>query len=188
VLTLQDFRDTGALLTGHFRLSSGRHSDQYLQCARLLMWPERAERAGSALAEQLRPLDPDVVISPALGGIVIGHETAKALKTPAVFAERQDGVFTFRRGFTFAPGARAVVVEDVLTTGQSTRETIEAAQRTGARVVGVGAIVDRGLPAASFAVPHRALLSLEVPSWPESECPLCRSGVALEAPGSRFKT
>jgi orotate phosphoribosyltransferase len=151
------------------------------------MWPERAERAGSALAEQLRPLEPEVVISPALGGIVIGHETARALKVPAVFAERQDGVFVFRRGFGFTPGTRAVVVEDVLTTGKSTRETIEAAERAGSRVVGVGAIVDRGLPAAAFTVDHRALLSLDVPSWPESECPLCREGIALEAPGSRFQ-
>jgi orotate phosphoribosyltransferase len=186
MISLADFEETGALLTGHFRLSSGLHSDRYLQCARLLMWPARAERAGRALADQLRPFSPDVVASPALGGIVIGHETARGLAVPAFFAERRDGVFVFRRGFALEPGMRAAIVEDVLTTGKSTRETAEAAEAAGARVVAVGAIVDRGLPEGAFHVPHRALLSLAFPAWSESECPLCRKGVAVEAPGSRF--
>ena len=187
MIALQDFEETGALLKGHFRLSSGLHSDRYLQCARLLMWPVRAERAGRALAERLRAFAPDVVVAPALGGIVIGHETARALEVPAVFAERRDTVFVFRRGFGFEAGMRAAIVEDVLTTGQSTRETAAAAESGGARVVAVGAIVDRGLPDGSFTVPHRALLSLTLPAWPESECPLCREGAPLDTPGSRFQ-
>ena len=187
MITLEDLEQTRSLLTGHFRLSSGLHSDRYLQCARLLMYPERAERAGRALADRLREFAPDVVVSPALGGIVIGHETARGLRTPALFAERRDGVFVFRRGFGFEPGARAVVVEDVLTTGKSTRETAEAAEADGARVVGVGAILDRGVPEGAFQVPHRSLLSLTLSAWPESDCPLCAEGIALDTPGSRFQ-
>ncbi|MFN2386815.1 MAG: orotate phosphoribosyltransferase [Thermoanaerobaculia bacterium] len=186
MITLDDLTETKSLLKGHFRLSSGLHSDQYLQCARLLMHPHRAERAGRALADRLREFAPEVVVSPALGGIVIGHETARGLGTPALFAERRDGVFVFRRGFAFEPGARAVVVEDVLTTGKSTRETAEAAGAAGARVVAVGAILDRGVPEDAFAVPRRSLLSLALPAWSESECPLCAQGVALDTPGSRF--
>jgi orotate phosphoribosyltransferase len=186
VITLGDLRETQSLLTGHFRLSSGLHSDRYLQCARLLMYPDRAERAGKALAQRLREFAPDVVVSPALGGIVIGHETARGLGTPALFAERRDGVFVFRRGFAFEPGARAVVVEDVLTTGKSTRETAEAARAAGARVVAVGAILDRGVPDGAFDVPHRSLLSLPLAAWPEAECPLCAERVPLDTPGSRF--
>lgn len=185
MITLADFEETGALLTGHFRLSSGLHSDRYLQCARFLMWPERAERAGRELAEMLRELAPGVVVSPALGGIVIGHETARALGVRAVFAERPEGRFQFRRGFAFEPEERAVVVEDVFTTGKSTRETVAAAQEAGARVVAVGSIVDRGLPPGAFDLPARSLLTLDVPAWPESECPLCRAGVPIESPGSR---
>lgn len=186
MITLRDFEETGALLTGHFRLSSGLHADRYLQCARLLMWPQRAERAGRALGDELRGFAPDVVVSPALGGIVIGHETARTLGTPALFAERRDGVFAFRRGFAFAPGARAVIVEDVLTTGKSTREAADAATRAGARVVGAGALVDRGVSPDALGVPHHALLSLTLPAWPQAECPLCREGIVLDTPGSRF--
>ncbi len=187
MLTIADFEETGALLTGHFRLSSGLHSARYLQCARLLMWPERAQRAGRGLAEMLRELAPRVVVSPALGGIVIGHETARALGVRAVFAERPEGLFQFRRGFAFEPEERAVIVEDVFTTGKSTGETVAAAQEAGARVVAVGSIVDRGLPAGAFSVPSRSLLALCVPSWPEAECPLCRQGAPIDSPGSRFQ-
>jgi len=187
MITLKDFEETGALLTGHFRLSSGLHSDRYLQCARLLMWPERAERAGRALAERLREFAPRVVMSPALGGVVIGHETARSLGLPAMFVERKDGAFALRRGFALEPGLPVVVVEDVFTTGKSTREASAAVEAAGGRVVAVGSIVDRGLPAGAFAVPSRSLLSLSVPSWPEAECPLCKQGVPIDAPGSRFQ-
>ncbi len=186
MITLRDFEETGALLTGHFRLSSGRHSDRYLQCARLLMWPERAERAGRGLADRLREFEARAVVSPALGGVIIGHETARALGLPAMFVERKDGRFALRRGFALEAGEPVVVVEDVFTTGQSTREASAAVEAAGGRVVAVGSIVDRGLPEGAFAVPSRSLLSLSVPSWPEAECPMCRQGVAIDAPGSRF--
>jgi len=186
VISLEDFETTGALLTGHFRLSSGLHSDRYLQCARLLMWPKRAEQAGRELGAKLAEFGARAVLSPALGGVVIGHETARALDVPAMFVERKDGAFALRRGFSLEAGEPVVVVEDVFTTGRSTREAAAAIEAAGGRVVAVGSIVDRGVPAGAFSSPARSLLSLSVPSWPEGECPLCRQGIPVEAPGSRF--
>jgi orotate phosphoribosyltransferase len=122
-----------------------------------------------------------------LGGVIIGHETARALRVPALFAERKDGAFALRRGFALEPGQTIAVVEDVFTTGKSTRETIEAVQSAGGRVVAAGSIVDRGLPAGALPVPWRSLLSLSVASWPEAECPLCREGRPIDTPGSRFR-
>ena len=187
MVTLRDFEDTGALLTGHFRLSSGLHSDRYLQCARLLQWPARAESAGRELAETLAKFAPRVILSPALGGLIIGHETARALGVPFLFAERQDGAFALRRGFSIEAGDPAAIVEDVFTTGKSTREVIETVNRAGGRVVAAGSIVDRGLTADALPVPTRSLLTLSVPAWPEEECPFCRRGVALDTPGSRHR-
>jgi orotate phosphoribosyltransferase len=187
MVSLQDFLDTGALLRGHFRLSSGLHSDTYLQCARLLQWPARAEAAGRELAAKLREFAPRLVVSPALGGIVIGHETARALATPFLFTERQDGAFALRRGFRVEHGEESVVVEDVFTTGKSTREVIETVRAAGGKVLAAGSIVDRGLPPGALPVPTRSLLSLSVPSWPAGECPLCRSGTPLDTPGSRHQ-
>ncbi len=186
MISLRDFEETGALQTGHFKLSSGLHSDRYLQCARLLMWPERAEKAGRERASKLAEFSPVAVVSPALGGVVIGHETARALRVPGMFVERKDGAFSLRRGFSLERGQPIVVVEDVFTTGQSTREAAAAVEAAGGRVVAVGSIVDRGLPPNAFAVPSRSLLSLQVPSWPEAECPLCRQGAPIDSPGSRF--
>jgi orotate phosphoribosyltransferase len=188
VLTLADFESTGALLTGHFRLSSGRHSDRYLQCARLLQWPERAEEAGRALAGELTEYAPSVIVSPAMGGILIGHEVARALKLPFLFTERQDGVFALRRGFRIDPGSAAAIVEDVFTTGKSTREVIAALEPLGAGVVAAGSIVNRGLPPDAFPVPARSLLSLDIPSWTQEECPLCARRVEIDTPGSRYAT
>lgn len=188
MITLEDFEKTGALLTGHFRLSSGLHSDRYLQCARLLMWPDRAEAAGRELADKLREFGPRAIVSPALGGIIIGHETARALGVAFLFAERQDGAFELRRGFRLEPEEKIAVVEDVFTTGKSTREVIERVVAGGGRVVAAGSIVDRGLPTGALPVPSRSLLTLSVPSWPEELCPLCREGRPLETPGSRSRT
>src|SRR5262245_40974858 len=157
--TLKDFEKTGALLRGHFRLSSGLHSDTYLQCARLLMWPDRAEAAGKKLAAKLRDFGARIVVSPALGGLIIGHEVARALGTPFLFTERQDGAFTLRRGFRVEPGDTVLVIEDVFTTGKSTREVIDTVTSAGARVLAAGSIVDRGLPPDSLPVPHRSLLN-----------------------------
>ena len=185
--SLADFEATGALLSGHFRLSSGLHSDRYLQCARLLQWPERAESAGRELAALLAEFGAAVVVGPAMGGLIIGHEVARALKVPFVFAERQEGAFTLRRGFRVEAETPAVIVEDVFTTGKSTREVIDMLRGIGARVGGAGSIVDRGLAPGALPVPSRSLLTLNVPAWPESECPLCAKGVPLSTPGSRYQ-
>lgn len=149
------------------------------------MWPERAERAGRELASQLAEFSPGAVVSPALGGIVVGHEVARALGVRALFGERKDGGFLLRRGFALAPGEKVAVVEDVFTTGGSTREVCGTVREAGGDVVAVGSLVDRGLPANAFLVPSRSLLSVQVPSWPAEDCPLCAEGQPLESPGSR---
>jgi orotate phosphoribosyltransferase len=185
-MTIDDFKEVGALLEGHFRLSSGLHSDRYLQCARLLMWPDRAEKAGRALAGRLSEFAPDTIVSPALGGVLLGHEVARALGVRAVFAERKDGAFVLRRGFSIAREERVAVVEDVFTTGGSTREVCETVTAAGGRVVAVGSLVDRGAAADAFSVPARSVLSLPIPAWLPEDCPLCAKGVPLDTPGSRF--
>jgi len=186
---LRHFEETGALLSGHFKLSSGLHSDRYLQCAKVLQWPARAQELGAALAEKLAPLAPNVIVSPALGGVVIGHEVARALGVRAIFAERADGAFSLRRGFELAEGQRAVVVEDVVTTGKSSGEVLALVRAAGALEVACAAIVDRrsrdrgeplqGLPVVTLA-------ALDVAVWEGSSCPLCKVGQTMVAPGSRF--
>jgi orotate phosphoribosyltransferase len=183
VLTL--FRRSGALLEGHFKLSSGLHSSGYLQCARVLMRPADAGMLGAALGAAARDLGATVVLSPALGGIVIGHEVARALDVPALFAERVDGRLTLRRGFVLDAADRVLVVEDVVTTGGSTRETMAVAREAGAMVVGAAAIVDRSGGAPGLDVPFRALLPMTVPAYPPDACPLCTEGRPLVKPGSR---
>jgi orotate phosphoribosyltransferase len=178
------FRDAGALLEGHFRLTSGLHSAGYLQCALVLQHPAKAERLGRAIADRVRPLAPTVVLSPALGGLIIGHEVARALGVRALFVERVDGVFALRRGFTLAPSDRVLVVEDVVTTGGSTRETAMSATDAGASVVGAAAIVNRGA-AGDIGAPFVALAELRLPNWDAAACPLCAQGAALVKPGSR---
>ncbi len=183
------FRRQRALLDGHFRLSSGLHSRGYLQSALVLQEPRHAERLGVAIAESFRLLGvTTVVLAPALGGIIIGHEVARALGTRALFAERKDGALTLRRGFVLESGARVAVVEDVLTTGGSTRETVEVTRAAGARVVGAAAIIDRSTRGANLAaldVPFRALARVSLPVYEPAECPLCAEGVPLTKPGSR---
>src|SRR6188508_2938274 len=183
VLTI--FRRSGALLEGHFRLSSGLHSPGYLQCALVLQHPAEAEAFGAAIADRVRSLSPDVVLSPALGGIVIGQEVARALRVRAIFAERQDGRLTLRRGFSLEPGEKVLVVEDVVTTGGSTRETMDVARAAGAVVVGACAIVDRSGGKQGLDVPFHALLPMDVKTYQESDCPLCQQGIAVVKPGSR---
>jgi orotate phosphoribosyltransferase len=179
------FRQSGALLEGHFRLSSGLHSDRYLQSALVLQHPDLAGRLGAALAAATRHLESTAVLSPALGGIVIGHEVARALGVRALFAERLDGVLTLRRGFSLSPADRVLVVEDVITTGGSTRETIEVARAAGAQVVGAAGIVDRGTDPVRVPVPAFTLVQLEAPAYPPDSCPLCATGVPIVKPGSR---
>ena len=179
------FRRSGALLEGHFRLSSGLHSPGYLQCALVLQHPRDAEAVGAALADQVRALAPTCVLSPALGGIVIGQEVARGLDVRALFAERQDGTLVLRRGFTLSPDDRVLVVEDVVTTAGSTRETMAVAQQHGAQVVGACSIVDRSGGRHGLELPYTALLRMDLPTYSEGECPLCRQGVPVMKPGSR---
>jgi orotate phosphoribosyltransferase len=179
------FRKSGALLDGHFRLTSGLHSSGYLQCALVLQHPRHAESLGSAIAALVRDLRPTVVLSPALGGIVIGHEVGRALGVRAVFAERQDGALQLRRGFIIAENDRVLVVEDVLTTGGSTKETIQIARAAGGQVVGAAAIVDRSPTPLRFDVPLSALLRMQLPTYEPDQCPLCAQGLPVVKPGSR---
>ena len=182
---LDRFRRVGALLEGHFRLTSGLHSPGYLQCALVLQHPVEAERCGSELAARVRDLQAEVVLSPALGGVVIGQEVARALGVRAIFAERQDGALTLRRGFALSPGERVLVVEDVVTTGGSTRETVAVARACGAEVVGAAAIINRSGAQPALDVSFSALASLSVPTWPSDACPLCAEGRPVVKPGSR---
>ena len=187
---LELFRSTGAYLKGHFRLSSGLHSAEYLQCALVLQHPAAAERLGRLLAQELRTLAPgkiDLVASPALGGLIIGHEVARALGTRFLFTERDaaTGKMTLRRGFTVAPGETAVVVEDVITTGGSTVDVIEVLRAAGGRVAAAGSIVDRSGGRADVGVPRVALATLQVAAHHLQECPLCARGIPLAKPGSR---
>lgn len=179
------FRASGALLEGHFRLSSGLHSERYLQSALVLQFPELAARLGDALGARTRHLQPTVVLSPALGGIVIGQEAGRALGVRAIFAERQDGALTLRRGFTLDRADRVLVVEDVITTGGSTRETIEVATAAGAHVLGAAAIIDRGNDATRVNLPLFSLAQLVVPTYRPEACPLCAKDVPVVKPGSR---
>ena len=182
---LDMFRQSGALLEGHFRLSSGLHSERYLQSALVLQHPEFAEALGAAVAEKVRHLQPTVIVSPALGGIVIGQEVGRALGIRAIFAERQEGKLTIRRGFSLSPADRAVIVEDVITTGGSTRETVDVSTAAGAKVIGAASIIDRGNDAARLGIPLYALVKLEVPSYQPEACPLCAKGLPVVKPGSR---
>ncbi len=186
------FEETGALLTGHFRLSSGLHADRYLQCAKVLQHPDRAGALGAALAALLAPEKPGVVVSPAMGGVIIGHEVGRGLGVRAIFTERVDGVFALRRGFALEKGERVAVIEDVVTTGKSTREVLSVLREAGAVPVVCGSIIDRRAlavgvdrPTEVDGVPYRALLALEVPAWQPASCPLCARGEPLVAPGSR---
>lgn len=179
------FRRSGALLEGHFRLTSGLHSPRYLQCALVLSEPASAEALARALASTIGAPGITAVLSPALGGIVIGHEMGRALGVRALFAERQDGRLTLRRGFALTPADRVLVVEDVVTTGGSTRETIEVARQAGATVVGAASIVDRSGGRTDLGVPYHALLSMDVPTYAPGACPLCAQGIPVVKPGSR---
>jgi orotate phosphoribosyltransferase len=179
------FRRSGALLEGHFKLSSGLHSTGYLQCALVLQEPRDAERLGQALAGRVSALGATIVLSPAMGGIIIGHEVARGLGVPAIFAERQEGKLTLRRGFALSPGDRVLVVEDVLTTGLSTRETIEVARASGAQVVGACAIINRSGGDPALGVPFAALVDYALPTYDAASCPMCAGGKPVVKPGSR---
>jgi orotate phosphoribosyltransferase len=179
------YKNTGALLAGHFLLSSGLHSDKYLQSALVLQQPDMATKLCSALAEHFKDFKIEVVIAPALGGVFVSHETARALGVRALFAERVNGELTLRRGFTIKPGERVLVVEDVITTGKSTKETIEVVKSVGGEVIAAGSLVDRSGGKAELGVPYKSLVTLDVPTYTPETCPMCRSGSTPIKPGSR---
>ncbi len=182
---LHIFRSTGALISGHFLLTSGLHSDRYFQCARVLQYPQHAETLCARLAQPFLERRPDVVIAPAIGGIIVGYETARALGVRALFTEREQGDMTLRRGFELQPGERALLVEDVITTGGSLKEVLTLAGNAGAEVVGAACLVDRSGGTVDLGVEFHALLSLQVRTYPPERCPLCQRGEPLVKPGSR---
>lgn len=183
------FAATGAYLNGHFALTSGLHSPEYLQCALVLRFPEHAERLGRDLAARLGSLAPqgiDAVVAPAMGGLIIGHEVARAIGVPFLFTERDDTrAMVLRRGFSISPSLKVVVVEDVVTTGGSTREVIDLIRAAGGTVVAAGSIIDRSGGRADVGAPRVALHTLAVQTWPQDQCPLCREGSVAVKPGSR---
>ena len=185
---LDEFRDAGALLEGHFVLSSGLHSPRYLQCARVLMDAQRAQRLCSTLAGKIAAAgfgDVDLVVSPAMGGVVVGYEMGRQLKVPAIFCERVEGTLQFRRGFSIPKGARCVMVEDIVTTGLSSRECIEAIGREGGKTVGAACLIDRSGGRADVGVPLVSLAQLEVPTYKADELPDELAGIEAIKPGSR---
>ncbi len=182
---LEHFKETDALLEGHFVLSSGLHSPKYLQCARALQLPTDAATFGRAIAEQFADAGIETVASPAIGGLIIGYEVAKALNMRFIWTERENGTMTLRRGFSVKENEKILVVEDVITTGGSTRECIEALEKNGAKVVGAASIIDRSNGAADVGVKRIALASLDVPTYKTEDCPLCAKGEDAIKPGSR---
>jgi len=185
---LEVLKEVEAIKEGHFQFSSGLHSETYIQCAMILKEPKLAEKICSALAELFRADKPEVVVGPALGGIIVAYEVARALGVTGFWTEREQGVMRLRRSFTIKPGQRVLVVEDVITTGGSSKEVVELVQEMGGQVIGVGAIVDRSNGKANIPVPYRALLTREMNNYDPAECPLCKQGIPLYKPGSRETT
>jgi orotate phosphoribosyltransferase len=182
---LEHFKQTGALLEGHFILSSGLHSPNYLQCALALQSPADAERFGQEIATHFKATEIETVASPAIGGLVIGFAVAQELGVRFIWTERQEGAVTLRRGFTLKPSERILVVEDVITTGGSTRECIAALEQAGGTVVGAASIVDRSGGKADVGVPRTSLVEMEVPAYQPEDCPMCLAGSTPHKPGSR---
>lgn len=178
--------ETEALKEGHFKLTSGMHSAQYVQCAMLLRFPDKAEIIAKALAEKFKDEKIDLVVGPAIGGIIIAYEVARALDVPSIFAERDQGEMTLKRGFSIKPGERILVIEDVITTGGSTQEVADLVSKLGGDVVAAGSIVDRSSEKnLKISVPFKSLIKLEIPVYKEEDCPLCKEGSKPYKPGSR---
>jgi len=178
-------KETDALKTGHFRLTSGLHSDRYVQCALLLKEPAVAEKVCKDLAERFRHEKPEIVVGPALGGIIASYEVARSLNVPGIFAERENGQMTLRRGFRVEKGQRALVIEDVITTGGSSQEVVELLENLGAKVIGVGSIIDRSGGKTKLTVPFKSLIRLDITTYEPENCPLCAQGLEIVKPGSR---
>lgn len=180
------FTESKALLAGHFRLTSGRHSNQYMQCAQVLQYPHFTEQLARHLADKFQDDNVELVVGPAMGGIIVAYEVARQLKIPGFFCERQDGKMALRRGFQIKPGQRILVVEDVVTTGGSVQEVIEVVKSAGGEVMGVGVLVDRSGGAVDFGVKKEAVLTMDIESWEAEVCPLCKAGQGEAVkPGSR---
>ncbi len=182
---LEIFHEKHALLTGHFKLSSGLHSQSYLQCALVVQYPDIAEKLAKEIAKKFSKEKIDFVIGPALGGVTLAYEVARALKVRGLFAERQDGAMTLRRGFAIGKAERALVVEDVITTGGSTKEVIELVKNAGGTVVGVASIIDRSSEPVDFGVPFASLAKIKVETYQEADCPFCKLSLPITKPGSR---
>lgn len=182
---LDIFIKHNALLTGHFKLSSGLHSEKYLQCALVLQHPGIAEKFSKAIAEKFSKEKVDVVIGPALGGITLAYEVARTLKARGLFTERQDSKMVLRRGFSIAKGEKVLVVEDVVTTGGSTKEVVDVVKESGGKVIGVASIIDRSSQQLNFGAPFQSLARVNVETFEEKNCPLCNKGIPITKPGSR---
>lgn len=180
------FEDAGALLNGHFILTSGRHSNQYMQCAQVLQYPEYTEKLARDIAAAFAEDNIQLVVGPAMGGIIVSYEVARQMGVKGIFCERENGEMALRRGFTIEPGQRVLVVEDVITTGGSVKEVIEVVRSVGGEVVGVAVLVDRSAGQIDFGVKTKAVLTLEIKSFPNDDCPICREGkIPAVKPGSR---
>lgn len=182
---LKIFQDSKALLQGHFKLRSGLHSNRFFQAALLLQYPDIAEKVCRELADKFRHLKIDTVISPAVGGLIVGQEVARALGTKAIFADKEEGKLVLKRGFQIQPGEKILVAEDVITRGGRVQETIDLARSLGGEIVGVAVLVDRSGGLATFDVPHQCLLAIDLETYEPDNCPLCQSGVPIERPGSK---
>ncbi|QSH42541.1 orotate phosphoribosyltransferase [Lentisphaerota bacterium ZTH] len=179
------FTDSKALLEGHFKLRSGLHSNRFFQAALLLQYPDIAEKVCAQLAEKFKDREIETVISPAVGGLIVGQEVARALGVRAIFADKEDGNLVLKRGFRIKPGEKVLVAEDVVTRGGRVQQTIDLVRSLGGEVVGVAVIVDRSAGKASFDVPHEALLKLELATYDPESCPICEAGKPIERPGSK---
>jgi orotate phosphoribosyltransferase len=182
-MVLEILKEVDALLEGHFLLSSGKHSNRYCQCAKLLQYPDKAEKVLSAAVEKLKNVDFDVVVGPAMGGIIVAYEIGRQTGKPAIFTEREDGVMTLRRGFEIKKGQRVLITEDVVTTGKSSLETVEVIKAHGGEVVGIACIVDRS--SKDIGYPVYGCIELEIESYDKEDCPLCKAGIPYVKPGSR---
>ncbi|MGF7060369.1 orotate phosphoribosyltransferase [Brassicibacter mesophilus] len=184
-MVIEILKEVEALLEGHFLLSSGRHSNRYVQCAKLLQYPEKAEKVLSVVTDKIKDLDIDVVVGPAMGGIIVAYELGRQLGKPAIFTERENGMMTLRRGFEIKKGQKILITEDVVTTGKSSLETIEVLKSYGAEVIGIACIVDRRGSNSEIEYPIYSAIKLEVESYDKDDCPLCKQGITYVKPGSR---
>lgn len=182
-MVIEQLKQSEALLEGHFLLSSGRHSNRYCQCAKLLQYPDRAAKVLAVVVEKLKDIPIDIVVGPAMGGIIVAYEIGRQLGVPAIFTEREDGTMKLRRGFAVKPGQKVLITEDVVTTGKSSLETIEVLKQQGAEVVGIACIVNRS--ANTLEYPVYEAIKLNIESWDASDCPLCKEGLPCVKPGSR---